>query len=95
MENRISSPISEILDRLNEQQRKAVKDIYGPKFVVACPGAGKTASIIARTQYMILNGINPESILLFTFTNKAAKEIKQRVGTAIGYKLADKITTGT
>ena len=67
MENRISSPISEILDRLNEQQRKAVKDIYGPKFVVACPGAGKTASIIARTQYMILNGINPENT---TFNGK-------------------------
>ena len=57
----------EILNRLNDEQKEAVKNYVGPSFIVAGPGAGKTFTVISRTQYMILNGVQPEKILLFTF----------------------------
>lgn len=85
----------EILNRLNDEQRLAVENFIGPSFIVAGPGAGKTFTIISRTQYMILNGVKPENILLFTFTNKAAKEIKERIAKAVGEDVAAQITTGT
>lgn len=85
----------EILGRLNDEQKEAVKNYVGPSFIVAGPGAGKTFTVISRTQYMILNGVPPEKILLFTFTNKAAKEIKERIAKAVGEDVAKEITTGT
>lgn len=85
----------DILNRLNEEQRIAVENFQGPSFIVAGPGAGKTFTIISRTQYMILKGVNPDNILLFTFTNKAAKEIKERIAKAVGDDVASQITTGT
>ena len=84
-----------ILDRLNEEQKLAVLDYYGPQFLVAGPGSGKTFTLVSRTQYMILDGINPSNILLFTFTNKAAKEIKERISRAVGEDTAKMITSGT
>lgn len=85
----------EILNGLNEEQQKPVIDHLGPQFIVAGPGSGKTHTIISRTQYMILDGLNPSNFLLFTFTNKAAKEIKKRIASAIGEETAAKITMGT
>lgn len=85
----------EILSRLNDEQKVAVQNFQGPSFIVAGPGAGKTFTIISRTQYMILNGVDPDNILLFTFTNKAAKEIKERIAKAVGEDVAARITTGT
>lgn len=85
----------EILSKLNDEQRVAVENYTGPAFIVAGPGSGKTYTVIARTQYMILNGVKPENILLFTFTNKAAKEIKERIAKAVGDEIASLITTGT
>lgn len=85
----------EILSKLNEEQKVAVQNFNGPSFIVAGPGAGKTHTVISRTQYMIVNGVNPENILLFTFTNKAAKEIKERIAKAVGDEMASKITSGT
>jgi len=85
----------EILERLNDEQREAVINYLGPSFIVAGPGSGKTYTVIKRTQYMILNGVPPEKILLFTFTNKAAREIKERIAKAVGEDLAKEITTGT
>lgn len=85
----------EILKRLNDEQREAVVNYVGPSFIVAGPGAGKTFTVISRTQYMILNGVPPEKILLFTFTNKAAKEIRERIAKAVGEDVAKEITTGT
>ena len=85
----------EILNRLNDEQKEAVKNYVGPSFIVAGPGAGKTFTVISRTQYMILNGVQPEKILLFTFTNKAAREIKERIARAVGEDVASQITTGT
>lgn len=85
----------EILENLNEDQIKAAKSIYGPYFILAGPGAGKTRVVVARTQYMIaIENIDPQNILLFTFTNKAANELKERIKNKIGDN-ADKITVGT
>lgn len=84
-----------ILDTLNEEQQQPVINYFGSQFVVAGPGAGKTHVIVSRTQYMILDGVNPSNILLFTFTNKAAKEIKKRIADKMGVDIASKITMGT
>ena len=85
----------DILKKVNEEQKLPVMDYLGPQFLVAGPGSGKTFSLINRTQYMLLDGINPENILLFTFTNKASKEIKERISKAVGEETARRITTGT
>lgn len=55
----------------------------------------KTFTVVSRTQYMIANGVKPDKILLFTFTNKAAKEIKERIAKAVGEETASQITSGT
>lgn len=85
---------SKILEELNEDQKKPVLDYKGPSFVVAGPGSGKTHTIVSRVSYMIEDGIRPENILLFTFTRKAANELKERVQRKIGNK-AEGITVGT
>ena len=84
-----------ILDGLNDDQKKAASYYTGASFILAGPGSGKTATIIRRTAYMIQQGIKPENIILFTFTNKAAKEIKNRVISFIGEEQGNKITVGT
>lgn len=85
----------DILNKLNEEQQKPVIDYLGPQFLVAGPGSGKTYTLVSRTQYMLLDGINPANMLLFTFTNKAAREIKERIARAVGNETASKITMGT
>ena len=74
----------EILAALNEEQRQAVVDYEGSMAVEAGPGSGKTRTIVARCQYMILDGVRPGSILVFTFTKKAANELRDRIGAAVG-----------
>lgn len=85
----------EILDKLNDEQQIPVKDYLGPQFLVAGPGSGKTHTLVSRTEYMLVDGIKPENMLLFTFTNKAAREIKERIANAVGEEIANKITMGT
>ena len=84
----------EILARLNDQQREAAINYQGACAINAAPGSGKTASLIARAAYMIEDGVSANNILLFTFTRKAAKEIKDRVHAQIGEK-AKGVTVGT
>lgn len=84
----------EYLDKLNKNQREAATTIYGNLLILAGAGSGKTATLIARTAYMIDSGINPENILLLTFTNKAAEEMKNRIIRDIG-ETAEKVTACT
>jgi len=73
----------QILQSLNDPQREAVMHINGPLLVLAGAGSGKTRVITRRIGYMILQGVNPSSIVAITFTNKAADEMSRRVGQMI------------
>ena len=83
------------LDELNESQRVAVEHIYGPSMVIAGAGSGKTRVLTYRIAYMIEQGIDPFNIMALTFTNKAAREMTDRIGKIAGSSEAKNITTGT
>ncbi|WP_341906249.1 UvrD-helicase domain-containing protein [Fluviicola taffensis] len=83
------------LDGLNESQRIAVENFQGPTMVIAGAGSGKTRVLTMRIAFMIDHGIDPFNILALTFTNKAAKEMTERIGSIIGASEAKNITMGT
>ena len=72
------------LSKLNTEQYKAATSIDGMNFILAGAGSGKTAVLVARVAYMLDNGLDPKNILLLTFTNKAAKEMKDRIASLVG-----------
>lgn len=85
----------DILKELNDSQREAVINYQGPCFIVAGPGSGKTKVLVSRTAYMLKEGISPINILLFTFTKKAANEIRERVAHIVDSTKAKLLTIST
>ncbi|MEA3223247.1 MAG: UvrD-helicase domain-containing protein, partial [Thermodesulfobacteriota bacterium] len=80
--------MTEILDGLNTEQKRAVTHMNGPLIVFAGAGSGKTRIIIHRVAYLIKKGVRPHEILCLTFTNKAATEMKQRLKAMVGLRSA-------
>lgn len=85
----------DFLKDLDENQLSAVKYNDGPQLVIAGAGAGKTRVLTYKIAYLLKNGVKPWNILALTFTNKAADEMKERIGTLVGEKLARQIHMGT
>ena len=83
------------LDELNESQRIAVENIYGPTMVIAGAGSGKTRVLTYRIAFMLDQGIDPFNILALTFTNKAAREMTERISNIVGGQEAKNISMGT
>lgn len=85
----------DLLNDLNESQRKAVKYIDGPSLVIAGAGSGKTRVLTYKIAYLLQQGVKPWSIMALTFTNKAAREMKERIGKLVGQELAQHLYMGT
>ena len=94
----VASParLSEWLGRLNPAQREAATHTGGPLAIVAGPGTGKTRTLTVRIAHLVRGlGVPPASILALTFTNKAADELRERLGELLGAEQAGRISAGT
>ncbi|MCI5072367.1 UvrD-helicase domain-containing protein [bacterium] len=89
-------PMQRYLEKLNPEQVEAVKHSYGPLLILAGAGSGKTTVLVQRTQRLILDEVaRAEAILVLTFTNKAARELKFRVAQKLDKKQAQAIYAST
>ena len=85
----------DLLKDLNEAQQQAVSYIDGPSLVIAGAGSGKTRVLTYKIAYLLQQGMKPWSIMALTFTNKAAREMKERIGKLVGNELAQHLYMGT
>ncbi len=83
------------LEQLNKAQQQAVVSTEGASLVIAGAGSGKTRVLTFRIAHLLMQGVPPHRILALTFTNKAAKEMKQRIATMVGNDVAQKLWMGT
>ena len=84
-----------LIDELNESQREAVLCCDAPSLVIAGAGSGKTRVLTYKIAYLLQTGMQPWNILALTFTNKAAKEMRQRIGRIVGEETASRLWMGT
>ena len=87
--------IEQLLAQLNENQREAVEYCKGPSLVVAGAGSGKTRVLTYKIAYLIMYGVLPYRILALTFTNKAAREMKERIAKLVNQEQASQLYMGT
>ena len=87
--------IEQLLQALNDEQRQAVLHQGCDSLILAGAGSGKTRVLTTKVAYLLSQGVNPSNILALTFTNKAAEEMRQRVGTLVGSELAKILRMGT
>jgi DNA helicase-2/ATP-dependent DNA helicase PcrA len=86
---------SQILKFLNPEQKKAVAHIHGPLLIIAGAGSGKTRVLTHRIAFLLEQGVKPYNILALTFTNKAANEMKERIGKLVSPEATRQLWAGT
>ena len=87
--------MSEYIEKLNDVQREAVVNYRFPSLIVAGAGSGKTRVLTCRIAYMLEQGVPPQSVLALTFTNKAAREMRERIGQLLSPAMTRGLWMGT
>lgn len=87
--------LAKMFQELNPEQQQAASTVYGPVLVIAGAGSGKTKSLTTRLANLLAQGVAPGSIFCATFTNKAAKEMKERLQQVVGEEPMKEIWMGT
>ena len=87
--------MSEYIEKLNDVQREAVVNYRFPSLIVAGAGSGKTRVLTCRIAYMLEQGVPPQSVLALTFTNKAAREMRERIGQLLSPAMTRELWMGT